>query len=99
MRFFLAIVAAAALTGCGAMQPTDSDLTARDWAKPGLKRAPAQEAVWCYRTIGRPDCVNEPIPGQEYRLIEGGSQAPEAKPMPENKNASIDSARLALFGE
>ncbi len=70
------VIAAAVLTtaACGELRPTDSELTSRDWAKPGVKRQDPQPQVWCYRTIGRPECSSTPLPGQEHRLIEGGPQ-------------------------
>ncbi len=77
-RLLLALLA---LGACADLQPTDSELTARDWAAPGAKRVTAPQAIWCYRTIGRPDCRLEPVPGQEHRLIEGGPQPPAAGPL------------------
>ena len=99
MRIATALMAALALAGCGVMQPTDSELTARDWAKPGERRAAAQERIWCYRTLGRPDCTTEPIPGQEYRLIEGGPQPQTGKPLPPAASNDLAEYRRAVFGE
>jgi len=99
MRHATAFAAVLLLAGCGAMQPTDSDLTARDWAKPGVRRAAAQEQIWCYRTLGRPDCTSTPLPGQEYRLIEGGPQPGVSKPLPPDATNTLGDARRAVFGE
>jgi|GEM_PF-3036096 len=81
------------------MQPTSSDLTARDWAKRGEQRYADPPAIWCYRTLGRNDCFTEPQPGQEYRLMEGGAQPPMPASLPPTEEDKVKEARLFLFGE
>lgn len=79
MRFAISALALSSflLAGCVLPHPTDSHLTARDWAPIGEKRAANPPGVWCYETIGKADCYTERLPAQDYRLIEGG---PTAKP-------------------
>ncbi len=81
MRLALLALATLTMTACGAMQKTDSELTARGWAERGEKRQADPAAIWCYRTLGRPDCSTTPLPDQAYRLIEDGVQPPPAAPI------------------
>lgn len=89
-RIFGAAALVGLLAGCAQLQPTDSELTGRDWAKAGEKRDAAPQNIWCYRTVGRPDCYPEPLPGEEYRLIEGGVQPPPPPHLPKPATAEQD---------
>ena len=72
-------------SACAAIQPTDSELTGRGFSPEGQKREAA--ALWCYRTIGRPDCYPAPIPSEAHRLIEGGPQPPAPMPLGDEKSS------------
>ena len=79
--FALSALSSVFLSAC-LPQPTDSHWTAREWAPIGEKRPADPPAIWCYQTIGKADCYHEQLPGQDYRLIEGG-------PVSDPKNMSV----------
>lgn len=66
------IALAASLGACGvdatsAYQPTEAQ---RHWQdRFGPRYVVTQPLVYCYATIGRPDCYAAPVPGWEQRLI------------------------------
>lgn len=72
--FLISALCGLALSAC-IPQPPDSHWTARDWASIGDKHPADPPEVWCYQTIGKPDCYTERLPSQDYRLIEGGPVA------------------------
>ncbi|MGZ0187600.1 MAG: hypothetical protein ACKVH0_06280 [Alphaproteobacteria bacterium] len=73
-RLCFLLLASLLLTACEYIRPTDSELTSQNWSAAGQKREADPAFLWCYKTLGRPDCSIEPQPGQEYRLLEGGPQ-------------------------
>lgn len=59
----LLLPALLAVAGCAR---TEGETLARDWIKPDLQTARAP--LYCYSTIGRPDCHANPIAEEEGRL-------------------------------
>jgi hypothetical protein len=84
-RLCFLLLAPLVLTACENILPTDSELTGQNWVTAGQKREADPAFLWCYKTIGRPDCSIEPQPGQEYRLLEGGPQPQPLAQLAEQK--------------
>ncbi|HET8726162.1 MAG TPA: hypothetical protein VFO41_01515 [Alphaproteobacteria bacterium] len=57
----LAVLALGCLAGCGRSNPV--------YINPDPSEMAAAEPVYCYRTLGIPDCYAEPQPGPPNRLI------------------------------
>ncbi len=90
MRIISTLAMLLALTACEYIKPSDTRLHAIGWADRGERLPEPQAAYWCYRTLGRPDCSATPLPGQEYRLIEGGPA-----PLPPQTQAMVEAPPVA----
>lgn len=71
-RAFLMLALAASVTACGSEyiakhRMDEFRIVSRDWVMPQL--AATNSAVYCYRTLAKPDCFAEPQSGAENRLI------------------------------
>lgn len=47
---------------------TKARLTEDDWLK-SREIPPLPDAVYCYKTLAKPNCFKTPKPGQEHRLV------------------------------
>lgn len=88
MRACILLAVLLAASGCAAIKPSDTTLRETGWADRGDRREVQPAAVWCYRTIGRPDCSHVRLPGQEYRLIHEGANPPRPAPMVMDSDAA-----------
>ena len=61
-------LAAALLSGCAAIEET---LSPEEVARDRNQYVPGESAIYCYQTLGVPDCYSEPQPGPPNRYIMG----------------------------
>ena len=70
----LAVLASATLAACNPFSefaPTHEEVRAQGWVFPSPERSPLLEIPergFCYRTLARIDCYQEPVPGLDNRL-------------------------------
>ncbi len=63
------------LTGCERYNNERAKLIlSKGWVGPTQRMDPPP--LYCYKTIGYPDCYPEPLPGQQLRLISAYYQKP-----------------------
>lgn len=55
------------LAGCEAVDA----LTPEEVARERNQYVPGESAIYCYQTLGKPDCYSEPQPGPPNRYIMG----------------------------
>jgi hypothetical protein len=83
VRVVVLVALAGLLAGCGrwyGAPPTETGILSYDWVKPDKR--PAPDPLYCYETIGRPDCFASPEAGRALLGHYGPTPAAQSQPDP-----------------